>query len=182
MQNLITKISTLTFIIFLTSCGQVLNSTVESLADQAKSQIDSSGGFSQQELQGVWQSGQEYLHYDLPQVFEEGKFLAIDRFEKYSLDSLTQLEESYLGQCPELSSDDFLELESRYYLIFEGSTYKYVALSEVSTNNSTAKCWIEISSGDFEVLGSFVHLKQLELAFSFSPVSETSAEIGFAQN
>lgn len=183
-MKVIIKLISLSLLSLMFSCNPV-DKALSNIVDQVEGQVNGGESFSRTDLQGIWQTEQDYYHYDLPQVFEEARNLPLERFNKISDKSEKIMKDQFLGNCSALSSKEQVvdEIASKFYLIIKNNSYQYIALSNVEqANGQSEKCWVEISQGNYDILGNYLHLKNLNVAFSVNMIDYARADIGFASN
>lgn len=177
------KFTTLLTLLFLVSCGDIIQESVDKVASQTSGMMNFSAEFTEENIEGVWESYESHQFAEVHRLYDEAGYLKLDSFDRVSNSSLDTIEEEAKScSLDSLNNDDIDFIVSRFYYEFKGDTYQYLARSKVTyRNGDETTCLFTIGAGHFSIMGSFVYLQDINKSLYIEILDTNVLFMGFSE-
>ncbi len=170
-------------ILSLVSCGNVIQDSVDEIANQTSGMLNFSGSFQEDDITGIWESNVSYDYAEIHKLYEDAIWLELETYQKISEEELEEVKKD-TEDCSltSLNESSINFIETRHYFEFLNDTYRYIASSKiVFLDGSSTQCQFQIGAGEFSILSNYIYLRDLEKPLFVDIISGDSLYMGFAE-
>ncbi|MCB9092634.1 MAG: hypothetical protein H6621_12685 [Halobacteriovoraceae bacterium] len=147
----------LSFILLFSSCGNIVQESVDSFTEQSEGLLSFSANFSHEDIKGVWMAEESQAFTQLNHIFVDAKYLPHTLYEKQTV-------EEFADSCNinAETKENIDVMEATFFLKFDNGNYKYFAETLVHYyDGSEEVCIVTVGEGQYTILGSNVLLKDI---------------------